>query len=483
LQKPSRRQKKKQQSRTMGFFDLFSNDSSAEKKSEAKSNLPIKKDSDSIVESSLIPEPTRSLLWVTDEDTSKIEHAGSITLSISVSDKGVHLNEKQNGFYAEPSLIWTKLPIKTNNELIQEAMYWPSYSAFSPEARYQYLRWLGDITQPTNLSYVFLYFYGLERHLLVGEYDAAVDEIARLLKAHPEKSFVQYASQSLIIASLGKDRLDVIDRIPSLLEEEIDEALALRVVKGTSMTPDDVISIASKVGFNNKRYIKLYPELFKEELQKNIDTFEKQFGNLLSTFKLEDFRREDTTVFANLSIPEHVRHIKVPIILEDKKFSQGMNNLLQAAHEGVKSRISSGDIKRRSQPTASKPEQLVSTSPVTYEEINALIDSLRAANDNILDLHFAIQERITEHYRKRQEGDNYHNAIVSCRAQIKIQDEQFIREYPNQALPAHTGYNQLVIILEKEKKIQEALQLAEEAKANGWNGDWAKRIEKLQGKL
>ena len=81
-------------------------------------------------------------------------------------------------------------------------MYWPSYSAFSPEARYEYLRWLSDITQPTNLSYVFLYFYGLERHLLVGEYDAAVDEIVRLLKAHPKKSFIQYASQSLIIASL-----------------------------------------------------------------------------------------------------------------------------------------------------------------------------------------------------------------------------------------------------------------------------------------
>lgn len=438
-----------------------------------------------MVDSLLIPDPTKSLLWITDEDTSKIEHAGSINMVITISEDEVNVSEKKNGYFAEPSLIWKKLPIKPNNDLIQKAIYWPSYSSFSPEARFQYLRWLGDITQPTNLSYVFLYFYGLERHLLVGEYDKAVDEIARLLKAHPKKSFIQYASQSLIVASLGKERLDIIDRIPSLLEEEIDEALALRVIKGTSMTPDDIISIANKVGFKNKRYITLYPEVFKEELQKNIDMFEKQFGKILSTFKLEDFKRKETTVFANLSIPEQIRHIKAPMILEDKKFSVGMNNLLQAAHESVKSRIASGDIEPRSQPTTKNPKQLISSLSVTEGEVNALIDSLRADHDNILDLHFAILERITDYYRQRQVDDNYHKAIVSCRAQIKIQGDaakQFIKEYPNQALPFHTGYNQLVIILEKENKIKEALDLAKEAKSNGWNGDWDKRIKKLQGK-
>jgi len=381
----------------MGFFDLFSKDSSTNRKSEKKINLPIKKDSTSLVESLLIPEPTRSLLWITDEDTSKIEHAGSINMVITISENAVNVSEKENGYFAEPSLIWKKLAIKPNNDLIQDAMYWPSYTSFSPEARFQYLRWLQDITQPTNLSYVFLYFYGLERHLLVGDYDAAVDEIARLLRAHPKKSFIQYASQSLIVASLGKNRLDIIERVPSLLEEEINEALALRIIKGTSMTPEDIISISNKVGFNNKRYIKLYPEAFKNELQKHIDEFEQQFGKLLSTFKLEDFKREDTTVFANLSIPESIRHIKVPVILEDKRFSTGINNLLQAAHESVKLRIASGDIKRQSQPAPKQQKQLVDVSPVTDEEVDNLINELRIDHDNILDLHFAILERITEH--------------------------------------------------------------------------------------
>ncbi len=294
----------------------------------------------SIVPSLHIPEPTKSLLWTTDENPSKIEHAGSISISISITDTGdVRMDQQQNGFYSEPSLIWSKLAVKPNSELATEAMYWPEYSRFYPETRYQYLNWLRDVTQQTNLSYVFLYFYGLERHLLVGDYDGAVDEIIRLLQHHKKKSFQQYASRSLIIASVAKERLDIIERAPFLLEEEIDEALALRIYKGTSMTPDDIIDIASKVGFTNKRYIKLHPDMFKKELQVQIDKFEKQYGKLLSIFKLEDFKREDSSVFANMSIPEKTRTVKVPVILEDKKFSSGMRELLQITHNNVKEQL------------------------------------------------------------------------------------------------------------------------------------------------
>lgn len=306
-----------------------------------ENNVGLSKVRSDLISSLRIPEPTLSLLWITDADTSHIEHAGSLTISISMSNEGININEKQNGYYAEPSLIWSKLEVSPNNELVEEAMYWPSYSSFYPETRYQYLNWLRDITQPTNLSYVFLYFYGLERHLLVGDYDKAVDEILRLIQHHTKKSFRQYATGSLIVASIARKRLDIIERAPFLLEEEIDEALALRIYKGTSMSPDDIIDIASKVGFANKRYIKLHPELFKTELQKQIDSFESQFGNLLSVFKLEDFKREKATVFANMSIPEKMREVQVPVILEDPKFSSGIKSLLEKTHAEVKTQLAS----------------------------------------------------------------------------------------------------------------------------------------------
>ncbi len=293
----------------------------------------------SVIPSLHIPEPTRSLLWVTDEDTSKIEQAGSINVVVSITDYGVDVNQKENGYFAEPSLIWTKLPVSPNDELAQEAMYWPSYSRFYPKIRYQYLNWLRDITQPTNLSYVFLYFYGLERHLLIGDYDAAVNEILRLVKHHDKKSFQRYAASSLTVASIARNRLDIIDRAPFLLDEEIDETLALRIYKGTTMSTDDIIDIASKVGFTNKRYVKLHPEIFKSELQKLINEFEVNHGKLLSVFKLDDFRQEKTNVFANLSIPERIRLVKVPVILDNPRFKSGIRTLLQTAHENVKRQL------------------------------------------------------------------------------------------------------------------------------------------------
>lgn len=76
-------------------------------------------------------------------------------------------------------------------------------------------------------------------------------------------------------------------------------------------------------------------------------------------------------------------------------------------------------------------------------------------------------------------------AIMSCRAQIEIQDEaakRWLSEYPGDTLPAHTGYTQLAIILEKENRFEEAISLIEEAKVNGWNGDWDNRIARLKKK-
>ena len=342
----------------VGYVIKWLSKNSQQKQSRPKTNITksdesivsqssslVTLDNGGLVESMLIPDPTRSLLFITDEDTSNIQYVGSIRLTLDINSG--HVKREENGYFAEPSLIWKKLPVRPNTWLEEKAMYYPAYSQFSPEHRYQYLRWLKDIEQPTNLSYVFLYFYGLERHLLVGDYDAAVDEILRLIKFHKKSSFRAYASSSLIVASIFRKRLDITERAPFLLEEEVDEALALRIVKGTSMSPDDMISIASRVGFTNKRYVKLHPERFKHHLQAVIDEFEAKYGKVLSMFKIEDFKQVNSNVFANMSIPERARLTKVPQILEDKKFQTAIFNALKEAHLRVKNELSSKPKKTR----------------------------------------------------------------------------------------------------------------------------------------
>ena len=103
-----------------------------------------------------------------------------------------------------------------------------------------------------------------------------------------------------------------------------------------------------------------------------------------------------------------------------------------------------------------------------------------------LDMHFALSSLITLYYRDRDQADYYDKALAYCRAQIKIQSvaaRAFLKKYPKQPLPSHVGYEQLAIVLEKEKRYQEAINLAKEAKQNGWAGDWDKRIERCHKKL
>jgi hypothetical protein len=50
-------------------------------------------------------------------------------------------------------------------------------------------------------------------------------------------------------------------------------------------------------------------------------------------------------------------------------------------------------------------------------------------------------------------------------------------------LGEHTGYKQLCIIRENQGNFAEVIKLAEQAKSEGWAGDWDKRIEKARKKL
>ena len=150
----------------------------------------------------------------------------------------------------------------------------PLIQRFTLKLGGEYIAWLQDITKETNLSYVFLYFYGLERHLLIGKYDEAVDEVLKLLKYHQQDSFRRYASGSLIAASIARNRLDIIQRAPFLLDVDIDEALALKIHEGMSLSSNEVMNLANAVGFMNRRYIKSQPDLFRTELQKLINDFE-----------------------------------------------------------------------------------------------------------------------------------------------------------------------------------------------------------------
>lgn len=305
------------------------------KKSE-NTSLVVGKSS-SLMTGIFIPEPTKSLLWVTNEDVSKISSPMSIKITVSLQPDGVK-TETDDGrnFYGEPSLIWTKLPVQKNTDLEEKPMYYPSYSHLYPKNRFQYLSWLQDVTKQTNLSYVFLYYYGLERHLLVGNFDLASQEIFRLLKHHGEGSFRAYAQNALIVSALHKNRADIFDKDSFLFESVSNESLIVRKMLSHRITAAEIVKLSYPLGFKNKRYIKLYSEDFERELDRLLISYETEKGSLLDIVAMDELEWKESVVFANISLPEKIRTIAVPQLISNQKFKDICISLLQQAHDDLK---------------------------------------------------------------------------------------------------------------------------------------------------
>lgn len=120
------------------------------------------------------------------------------------------------------------------------------------------------------------------------------------------------------------------------------------------------------------------------------------------------------------------------------------------------------------------------------DELSSEASQSAPTGGNVLDRHFTLSEKMVIYYRERETTpDGLEKAIQACREQIVLAPEAakaFLKEYPHQALPAHAGYRQLRIILEKQGKFDEAIALCEQAKAQGWADDWDKQIETLMKK-
>lgn len=103
---------------------------------------------------------------------------------------------------------------------------------------------------------------------------------------------------------------------------------------------------------------------------------------------------------------------------------------------------------------------------------------------NIIDLHFTLQQMMEIYYRERDtQPEAFDKAVWACKEQISIAPEvakAFLMQYPKQPLPAHARYEQLRIILKKQGKYNEAINICMQAKQQGWCGNWDKQIQDLK---
>ncbi|MBX3568388.1 MAG: TerB N-terminal domain-containing protein [Rhizobiaceae bacterium] len=158
--------------------------------------------------------PTRTLA-VTSSSTGWREKDSPTTIAgITISQGLIYVGKslgKDGGRHeAENCLINPGLHVAQWGDREGRTMgYWPSYSSISPEARRSYLEWLaGERSDPnTYIGYVFLYFYGLERRLMLERNapDAPVvtAEVRRLLEIYGgNSSFNRYSMELLTAVEL-----------------------------------------------------------------------------------------------------------------------------------------------------------------------------------------------------------------------------------------------------------------------------------------
>lgn len=108
------------------------------------------------------------------------------------------------------------------------------------------------------------------------------------------------------------------------------------------------------------------------------------------------------------------------------------------------------------------------------------------AADDIEDRHFSIQVLIQEAYRLRDaHREALDDAVAACREQIDLAPRvaSMMRQRYDGPLPSHVGFEQLAIILEKQRAYAEAADLVQQAREQGWAGDWDKRLERLHRRM
>lgn len=293
-----------------------------------------------------IPETTGSLVWVTDADPVNIISPFQYTIRISVSADRTDFEFLKNkgSFFAEPSLLWTHLPVKKHNEHKYFKTCYPSYSELTPEQRWTYLNWLVDITKDTSVTYKFLYLYGLERQLLVGNFDLAVGELIRLYETDKTKelNFKDSIIDSLILAIGMKNRPDIITKAPFLLNGINNSSLTLRVQAGRDLVTDDFMDMISGYYFGNKYTRKLFErnkDIFCEEIEKEIKKYKSIYQSFLGFMNLKSIKEVCHTRLLNPSIPSEISYKPWPFVLSDKNLKSAIGSVISQAYSNTKKRV------------------------------------------------------------------------------------------------------------------------------------------------
>ncbi len=329
----------------------------------------------------------------------------------------------------EPSALYLSLPISKPPEgsVVERPPYYPIYKDLIPEQRWLYWEFLSSpFSQRNNIGYVFLFYYGLERHMLCGNLDKAFSITLRLRECYDNASFQNYSSAALTLTCIAKQRSDLALK---LLESDskdgisyipLEYLLLLKYTFQIPLTKSDIIRNHKYFGFDNTRYIKNQPELFSTTLS---ELLQREFGadaiDLGKHFPMDlsqlPVRQE--RMFANMSLNSY--EIPFPVF-RNHALTRKVLALLEETHETVKIRLR--EMRKENENTvAPQQPKKAKLSPIESEKIpkklsfdlSDIEDWNTWSNKRILETFYALSNKI-------QEGKEILPKLEACEKSYKI---------------------------------------------------------------
>lgn len=240
----------------------------------------------------------------------------------------------------DPSTIYACLPVSTEYQA-GPLVYFPNYRGLDPGQRFKYLTWLRNVDNPIDIGYVFLYYYGLERQLLIGNFDKAFDQIVRLRNHHMEnKSFLKYSEAALIHSAIMKNSLDKLIDINDKTEISGFSNAQFLIAHnlGLKLSARNLSSVFYKAFTLSRKAIKENHTLF-------IDCIESKLTELYNNpaFPIKDYdiskTRTTTEVrFANYTFPKEVRFVQITDFYQCGKLMKDLEAIFTSSYEMYKVR-------------------------------------------------------------------------------------------------------------------------------------------------
>ncbi len=284
--------------------------------------------------------PNKDLLYISFEKDIPSVYRG-VHVIIRLDSNGNVVIDDKSYQVPDPSTIYVHLPISEDYN-VPGLPYWPHYIELTPGQRHTYLSWLRNVEQPIDMGYVFLYYYGLERQLLIGDFDKAFDEIIKLRNAHINKSFQKYSENALVHAAIMRGKINsLID-----LHERTDisgysNAMFLLAYNAElDLGEEQLILIFHKAFTKSRIAVKENKALFVECL---VHTLNRRFEKPSFAIKDYDISKVKTineARFANYSFPKDIQFVEITDFYQCKNLMQDSQSLFEETYNLYKTRKS-----------------------------------------------------------------------------------------------------------------------------------------------